>query len=31
MDGFDMLSMGLGMIDSDNPLTALNDICLHKK
>lgn len=23
--GFDMLSMGLGMIDSDNPLTALND------
>ena len=25
MDGFDMLSMGLGMIDPDNPLTALNN------
>ena len=25
MDGFDMLAMGLGMIDPDNPLTALNN------
>ena len=25
MDGFDTLAMGLGMIDPDNPLTALNN------
>ena len=25
MDGFDMLSMGLGMIDPDNPITELNN------
>ena len=25
MGGFDTLAMGMGMIDSDNPLTALND------
>ena len=25
MDGFDTLSMGLGLIDPDNPLTALNN------
>ena len=25
MDGFDMLSLGMGMIDPDNPLTALNN------
>lgn len=24
MDGFDMLALGLGIIDSDNPITALN-------
>ena len=25
MDGFDAIALGMGMIDPDNPLTALND------